>query len=92
LRSLTRQLKGLPPGPEGSILKLFGSELGVRIAHFATEMLGPYAQLGEATPAVPEAPRWQSRVISSLQFRIAGGTSEIQKNIIGERSLGLPKD
>ena len=92
LRSLTRQLKGLPPGPEGSILKLFGSELGVRIAHFATEMLGPYAQLCEATPAVPEAPRWQSRVISSLQFRIAGGTSEIQKNIIGERSLGLPKD
>jgi alkylation response protein AidB-like acyl-CoA dehydrogenase len=92
LRSLTRQLKGLPPGPEGSILKLFGSELGVRIAHFATEMLGPYAQLGEGTPAVPEAPRWQSRVISSLQFRIAGGTSEIQKNIIGERSLGLPKD
>jgi len=43
-------------------------------------------------PAVPEAPRWQSRVISCLQFRIAGGTSEIQKNIIGERSLGLPKD
>jgi len=92
LRSLTRQLKGLPPGPEGSILKLFGSELGVRIAHFATEMLGPYAQLAEATPTVPEAPRWLSRVISSLQFRIAGGTSEIQKNIIGERSLGLPKD
>jgi len=92
LRSLTRQLRGLPPGPEGSMLKLFGSELGVRIAHFATEMLGPYAQLGQALPLVPEAPRWQSRVISCLQFRIAGGTSEIQKNIIGERSLGLPKD
>jgi alkylation response protein AidB-like acyl-CoA dehydrogenase len=92
LRSLTRQLRGLPPGPEGSMLKLFGSELGVRIAHLATELLGPYAQLGDALPAVPEAPRWQSRVISCLQFRIAGGTSEIQRNIIGERSLGLPKD
>jgi alkylation response protein AidB-like acyl-CoA dehydrogenase len=92
LRSLTRQLRGLPPGPEGSMLKLFTSELGVRVAHFATEMLGPYSQLGEPAPKVPEAPRWQSRVISSLQFRIAGGTSEIQKNIIGERSLGLPKD
>ena len=81
LRSLTRQLRGLPPGPEGSMLKLFGSELGVRIAHFATEMLGPYAQLGQAMPAVPEAPRWQSRVISCLQFRIAGGTSEIRRTL-----------
>jgi alkylation response protein AidB-like acyl-CoA dehydrogenase len=91
LRSLTRRLKGLPPGPEGSILKLYGSELGVRIASFVSQMLGEYALLGEATDAVPDAPRWQQRVLSSRQYTIAGGTSEIQKNILGERQLGLPK-
>jgi alkylation response protein AidB-like acyl-CoA dehydrogenase len=91
LRSLTRLLKGLPPGPEGSILKLYGSELGVRIARFASEMLGEYALLGEATDAVPDAPRWLNRVLSSRQYTIAGGTSEIQRNILGERQLGLPK-
>jgi alkylation response protein AidB-like acyl-CoA dehydrogenase len=91
LRGLTRRLKGQPPGPEGSILKLFGSELGVRIASFATEMLGEYALVNEATAEVPDAPRWYNRVLSSRQYTIAGGTSEIQHNIIGERVLGLPK-
>ncbi len=91
LRSLTRRLKGLPPGPEGSILKLYGSELGVRIARFVIEMLGEYALLGDGTDAVPDAPRWLQRVLSSRQYTIAGGTSEIQKNILGERQLGLPK-
>jgi alkylation response protein AidB-like acyl-CoA dehydrogenase len=91
LRSLTRLLKGLPPGPEGSILKLYGSELGVRIARFVSEMLGGYALLAESTDAVPDAPRWLQRVLSSRQYTIAGGTSEIQKNILGERQLGLPK-
>jgi len=91
LRGLTRRLKGQPPGPEGSILKLFGSELGVRIASFATEMLGEYALVNEVTAEVPDAPRWYNRVLSSRQYTIAGGTSEIQHNIIGERVLGLPK-
>ncbi len=91
LRSLTRQLKGLPPGPEGSTLKLFGSELGVRIARFASELLGPYATMAEPAALVPDAPRWESRLLSSRQYTIAGGTSEVQRNILGERQLGLPK-
>ncbi len=91
LRSLTRLLKGLPPGPEGSTLKLVGSELGVRIAGFASELLGAYAIMGEPTALVPDAPRWQNRLLSSRQYTIAGGTSEIQRNILGERQLGLPK-
>ena len=41
---------------------------------------------------VPDAPRWYNRVVSARQYTIAGGTSEIQRNIIGERVLGLPKD
>jgi alkylation response protein AidB-like acyl-CoA dehydrogenase len=91
LRTLTRQLKGLPPGPEGSMLKLTGSELGVRIAHFASELLGTNAVVNEAMEYVPDAPRWFNRVLSARQYTIAGGTSEIQHNIIGERVLGLPK-
>ena len=91
LRSLTRQLKGQPPGPEGSMLKLFGSEMGLRIAFLASEMLGPYAQMAQPMPALEDAPRWQNRVINSRQYTIAGGTSEIQRNIIGERTLKLPK-
>jgi alkylation response protein AidB-like acyl-CoA dehydrogenase len=91
LRSLTRQLKGLPPGPEGSMLKLCGSELGVRIAQFASEMLGDYAMINEPSEIVPDAPRWFNRLLSARQYTIAGGTSEIQHNIMGERVLGLPK-
>jgi alkylation response protein AidB-like acyl-CoA dehydrogenase len=92
LRNITRQLRGEPPGPEGSILKLFGSELGVRVADFAGELLGAHVLVNRPSDAVPDGPRWYNRVISARQYTIAGGTSEIQRNIIGERVLGLPKD
>ena len=91
LRSLTRQLRGEPPGPEGSILKLSGSELGVRIADAAGELLGIHAQVNAPTPRVPDAPRWLNRIIAARQYTISAGTSEIQRNILGERVLGLPK-
>ncbi len=91
LRGLTRRLRGEPPGPEGSILKLFGSELGVRISDLASTLLGPYAMVNAPTEAVPDASRWFHRVLGARQYTIAGGTSEIQRNIIGERVLGLPK-
>jgi alkylation response protein AidB-like acyl-CoA dehydrogenase len=92
LRNLTRQLRGEPPGPEGSILKLFGSELGVRIGDFTGELLGERVLVNQASADLPDAPRWFNRVVSARQYTIAGGTSEIQRNIIGERVLGLPKD
>ncbi|HZK91282.1 MAG TPA: acyl-CoA dehydrogenase family protein [Stellaceae bacterium] len=91
LRGLSRRLRGEPPGPEGSILKLFGSELAQRIADASSTLLGPYATIDGATDAVPDAGRWAHRVLGARQYGIAGGTSEIQRNIIGERVLGLPK-
>ena len=91
LRSLTRQLRGEPPGPEGSILKLTGSELGVRIAEVAGELLGMHVLVNRPSDAVPDAPRWFNRVLASRQYTISAGTSEIQRNIIGERVLGLPR-
>ena len=83
LRGLTRRLRGEAPGPEGSILKLFGSELAVRISDFASTLLGMYATIDEPTDAVADAPRWYQRVLGARQYTIAGGTSEIQRNIIG---------
>ena len=91
LRNITRQLRGEPPGPEGSILKLTGSELGVRIADVAGDMLGVHALVNLPSEAVPDAPRCFNRIVAARQYTISAGTSEIQRNILGERVLGLPK-
>jgi alkylation response protein AidB-like acyl-CoA dehydrogenase len=90
-RALTRQFRGEPPGPEGSILKLSGSELGVRIADAAGELLGMHALVNQGSELVPDAPRWFNRLVAARQYTISAGTSEIQRNILGERVLGLPK-
>jgi alkylation response protein AidB-like acyl-CoA dehydrogenase len=90
-RQLTRQLRGDPPGPEGSIGKLAASELNLRIAHFATELLGPYGQLALGETNGPDGGYWSRRALASRMYTIAGGTSEIMRGIIGDRVLALPK-
>jgi alkylation response protein AidB-like acyl-CoA dehydrogenase len=91
MRQLTRRLKGLPPGPEWSIGKLSLSDLNLKMAKFALELMGPYSQLGHGEPQALDGGNWNYRMLASRAFTIAGGTSEIQHNIIGERVLGLPK-
>ena len=91
LRQLTRRLKGLPPGPEGSVGKLAASDLNLKMAKFALELLGPYSQFEHGAPFALDRGSWNYRMLASRAFTIAGGTSEIQHNIIGERVLGLPK-
>jgi alkylation response protein AidB-like acyl-CoA dehydrogenase len=91
LRGLTRRLKGLPPGPEGSGSKLAVSDLNLRIAKFATELLGPYSQFEREAAMALDGGKWSNRMLGARMMTIAGGTSEIQHNIIGERALGLPK-
>ena len=89
-RQLTKRLRGQPPGPEGSMAKLVGSELNLRMAQYALALLGPHAQLD--TNEVGEAPgHWLARELMARAHTIAGGTSEIQRNIIAERVLGLPR-
>jgi alkylation response protein AidB-like acyl-CoA dehydrogenase len=90
-RQLTRRLRGNPPGPEGSMGKLFGSELNLRMVNFALELLGPYSQLGSDSSCSIDGGRWARRALSARALTIAGGTSEIMRNIIGDRVLGLPK-
>jgi alkylation response protein AidB-like acyl-CoA dehydrogenase len=91
LRNLTRQLKGLPPGPESSTLKLCATELALQIASFGMELLGPYSQVEAGSPFALDAGKWSQRMLAARGPTIYTGTNEIQHNIIGERVLGLPK-
>ena len=63
-----------------------------RLVLRSRELLGQHALVNRASEQVPDGPGWYNRVLSARQYTIAGGTSEIQRNIIGERVLGLPKD
>jgi alkylation response protein AidB-like acyl-CoA dehydrogenase len=91
LRALTRQLRGEPPGPEGSIQKLSFSRTYMQAAQVAESILGVYDQLWEGTPHAVDDGHWAIQSLFSRRYGIAGGTDEIQKNIIAERQLGLPK-
>jgi alkylation response protein AidB-like acyl-CoA dehydrogenase len=90
-RNFTRLLRGGTPGPEGSILKLWWSELNQRMEHTAMTLQGPYGQLLRESPWVVESGRWQYNFLRSLANTIEAGTSEIQRNIIAERVLKMPK-
>jgi len=91
LRSLTRRLKGLPPGPEASIGKMVSTELLQRMTKFVSRLLGQYAMLEYRTAFAPEGEGWLRRILYSESLTVAGGTTAVQKNMIGERILQLPK-
>jgi alkylation response protein AidB-like acyl-CoA dehydrogenase len=91
LRQLTRQLRGNPPGPESSLVKLAASELNQRVVLFATALLGSAGQVVSGSEQALDGGYWMHCALSTHLYTIAGGTSEIQRNIIGERVLGLPK-
>ena len=91
LRQLSRQLRGDPPGPESSLVKLAASELNLRVVHFATALLGPAGQVVSNSEQGIDGWYWSHCALSTHLFTLAGGTSEIQRNILGERVLGLPK-
>lgn len=79
------------PGPEGSLDKLFWSETFQEICQFALEILGPAAVLTSGVGCVQNGLH-QHRYLYSRGRTIAAGTSEIQRNIIAERVLGLPRE
>jgi alkylation response protein AidB-like acyl-CoA dehydrogenase len=90
-RSITRFQRGQRPGPEGSIDKLFWSETTQRLFEVAMEILGPHGQLVKGSKGSVDSGQWSYQFLRSRADTIAGGTSEILRNIIGERVLGLPK-
>ena len=87
-RSVLRSVFGLEPGPEASLAKLLGAEHDQRVADFGLTLLGPSG----ATAAEGPAAVFSRQVLHTLCLTIAGGTSEVQRNVIGERLLGLPRD
>jgi alkylation response protein AidB-like acyl-CoA dehydrogenase len=101
LRVLTQLERGEHPGAGGSVTKLSYSEFEKRFMELAEEILGPYGQLTDGAPpeyqlqidtAVGERGSWAYAYLWSRAGTIYAGSSEIQKNVIGERILGLPKE
>lgn len=90
-RNFTRLLRGGTPGPEGSVLKLWWSELNQRMQETAMIVQGPYGQLLRDSLWAMEGGRWQYNFLRSKANTIEAGTSEIQRNIIAERVLRMPK-
>ncbi len=89
-RALTKRLKGQLPGAEASISKLVSTDLSQRMVKYTTRLLGHYALLERHSPLAPDGD-WLRRILASESMTIAGGTSAVQRNMIGERILGLPK-
>jgi alkylation response protein AidB-like acyl-CoA dehydrogenase len=85
--------EGVPPGHEASVAKLYGTELNQRIYRTGMHLLGLYGQLDakSAGPEVPMRGRVKYMYLRAVANTIEGGTSEIQRNIIATRGLGLPR-
>ena len=91
LRTLTRQARGESIGAEASMTKLLWSEMGGRIAEVTRAVLGQHAETLPSDDPLAPRKRWHSRYWFARAATIYAGTSEIQRNIVAERVLGLPK-
>jgi alkylation response protein AidB-like acyl-CoA dehydrogenase len=85
LRRVSRAIAGSQPGPEGNVTKLLVAEAGQRITELGMELAGTAAVVGQT-------PRLTRAYLGNRAMTIAGGTSEIARNTIAERILGLPRD
>ncbi|HYB91478.1 MAG TPA: acyl-CoA dehydrogenase family protein [Candidatus Binataceae bacterium] len=91
LRQLTDQIRQKSPGIEAMINKLVGTELNHDLATAAMEVMGGYSMLSRDDERVMDNGYWPYEWMFSLGLVIGGGTSHIQKNIIAERGLKMPK-
>ena len=91
LRNLTYQLREGHPGSVGAIASLFGAEFSQRLQDFAIQLQGPYGRLMRDSKYAYEHGSWQYNFLMSRANTIETGTSEIKRNIIAQRVLGLPR-
>jgi len=92
LRLLTASASGDDVGLARLIVKLEGCELNHQLAAFAIDVLGELGALYEGSPHLRAHGSWQRMYMFDLGLIIGGGTAQIQKNIISERGLGLPRE
>jgi len=92
MRMLTARLQGKHPGVAALVTKLAGCELSHQLNALGIDALGELGTLYEGSPHERDGGRWQSQHMFTLGLIIGGGTAQIQKNIISERGLGMPRE
>ena len=91
-RTLDRLTRGEELGAESSLVKLWWAGMSQRLSETAVALLGPDALLTSGDERALDGGTWQTELLATRANSIMGGTSEIQRNIIGERLLGLPRE
>jgi alkylation response protein AidB-like acyl-CoA dehydrogenase len=95
-RQLTKDAKGEEAGIISMMMKLFSTDIGHDVARLAMDLLGDEGMLSAGDPTLGLQPKgsqgWISRYMYTLGIAVAGGTANIQRNVIAERGLGLPRD
>jgi len=89
--NITRWTRGTERRHDAAMAKLMFSELNLAIATFAVDLAGEDGVLVGGDPQVLDGGRWQDEWLYARAFTIAGGSSEIMRNLIAERGLGLPR-
>jgi 3-oxochol-4-en-24-oyl-CoA dehydrogenase len=92
LRTVSAAVRGEQPGPEASVRKVLADEHGQRLFDLAKDMAGPAGMLTDVGPLGTPPAVWHHGFLFSPALTIGGGTAEVQRSIIAERVLGLPKD
>jgi alkylation response protein AidB-like acyl-CoA dehydrogenase len=91
-RLLTMQTRNQEPGVAGLVSKLYGTQLGYDVARVAMDMMGDRGMLAPGEDSAPAMGMFVTAYMWSLGVLIAGGTANIQRNVIAERGFGLPRD
>ena len=91
-RLLTMEARGEEAGLAGMVMKLFSTQLGYDITKTAMDVLADRGTLGRGESTAPDMGMFSYAYMWSLGILIAGGTANIQRNIIAERGLGMPRD
>jgi alkylation response protein AidB-like acyl-CoA dehydrogenase len=92
LRTVSAQIRGEPPGPEASVRKVLADEHGQHLFRLAKDLAGAAGMLTDRGPLGVPVDLWHYGFLFAPALTVGGGTGEVQRNIIGERALGLPHD
>src|SRR5438128_1966655 len=92
LRTVTAAVQGRQPGPEASVRKALADEHGQHVMDLAKDLAGTAGLLATGGPLGQADGTWHYGFLFSAALTVGGGTSEVQRNIVAERVLGLPHD